>query len=165
MANDIKTTGPRRKSLVTMMAALLAGSLAATAGSYAYAKTDGANFDPAKFQQRIEKRVDRALKGTDATAEQKKKVAEIMGATFKDMKPIRDKSMENRKAMQEALQAPKLDTAKIETIRTEQMKLADESSKRFTKSLTEAGNVLTADQRQAFFKSWNKRGHHHRRHG
>lgn len=165
MANDIKTTGPRRKSLVTMMAALLAGSLAATAGSYAYAKTDGANFDPAKFQQRIEKRVDRALKGTDATAEQKKKVAEIMGATFKDMKPVRDKSMENRKAMQEALQAPKLDAAKIETIRTEQMKLADESSKRFTKSLTEAGNVLTADQRQAFFKNWNKRGHHHRRHG
>lgn len=165
MANDIKTTGPRRKSLVTMMAALLAGSLAATAGSYAYAKTDGANFDPAKFQQRIEKRVDRALKGTDATAEQKKKVAEIMGATFKDMKPLRDKGMENRKAMQEALRAPTLDAAKIEAIRAEQMKIADDSSKRFTKSLTEAGNVLTAGQREAFFKSWNKRGHHHRRHG
>ena len=165
MANDIKTTGPRRKSLVTMMAALLAGSLAATAGSYAYAKTDGANFDPAKFQQRIEKRVDRALKDTDATADQKKKVAEIMGATFKDMKPARDKSMENRKAMQDALRAPTLDTAKIEAIRVEQMKLADDSSKRVTKSLTDAGNVLTAGQREAFFKNWNKRGHHHRRHG
>lgn len=153
------------KTIVKMMAALLAGSLAATAGGYAFAKTDGANFDPAKFQQRIEKRVDRALKDTDATADQKKKVAEIMGATFKDMKPLRDKRVENMKAMREALQAPKLDAAKIEAIRADQMKIADQSSKLFTKSLTEAGNVLTADQRQAFFKRWNRHGHHHRRHG
>ena len=69
-----KLIGTRRKSLSTMMAALLAGSLAATAGGVAYAKTDGQAFDPAKFQQRIEKRVDKALTGTDATADQKKKV-------------------------------------------------------------------------------------------
>ena len=62
-----------------MMAALLAGSLAATAGGFAYAKTDGKAFDPAKFQQRIEKRVDKALTGTDATADQKKQVADILG--------------------------------------------------------------------------------------
>ena len=61
MANDNKLDGSRRKSLKTMMAALLAGSLAATAGGIAYAKTDGQAFDPAKFQQRIEKRVDKAL--------------------------------------------------------------------------------------------------------
>ena len=41
MANDIKLAGTRRKSLTTMMAALLAGSIAATAGGVAYAKTDG----------------------------------------------------------------------------------------------------------------------------
>ena len=69
-----KLNGSRRKSLTTMMAALLAGSLVATAGSFAYAKTDGQAFDPAKFQQRIETRVDKALTGTDATADQKKQV-------------------------------------------------------------------------------------------
>ena len=52
-----KLIGTRRTSLTTMMAALLAGSLVATAGSFAYAKTDGQAFDPAKFQQRIETRV------------------------------------------------------------------------------------------------------------
>ena len=148
-------------SLKTMMAALLAGSLVATAGGFAYAKTDGLAFDPAQMQQRLEKRVDKALTGTDATAEQKKKIADILGATFKDMKPLHDQRVENRKAMTDALQAPTIDAAKIEALRAERMKIADESSKRFTKALTDAGNVLTVQQRQAFFKNWSARHEHH----
>ena len=155
-------------TLKTMMMALLAGSLAATAGGMAYAKTDGKAFDPAQFQQRLEKRVDKALSGTDATADQKKQVADILGQTFKDMKPLHDQRVQNRKAMEEALQAPTIDPAKIESIRAEQMKIADASSQRFTKALTDAGKVLTQSQRQAFFKAWDARhehgrDHHHKR--
>jgi len=148
-------------SIKTMMAALLAGSIAATAGGFAYARTDGQAFDPAKAQQRIEKRVDKALTGTDATTDQKKKVTDILQAAFKDMKPLHDKRVENRKAMEAAMQAPTIDPARIEAIRAEQMKVADEASRRFTKALTDAGNVLSAPQRQAFFKSWSERGEHH----
>ncbi len=153
--------------LKTMMAALLAGSLAVTAGGVAYAKPDGQTIDPARFQQRIEKRVDRALNGTDATAEQKKQIAGILSSAFNDMKPLHDQRQANRKAMQDALQAPAIDPSRIESIRAEQMKIADESSKRFTKALTDAGNVLTAQQRQAFFKNWNNHDHerHHGRRG
>ena len=57
---------------------------------------------------------ERRLTGTDATAEQKKKIADILGATFKDMKPLHDRRVENRKAMTDALQAPTIDPAKIE---------------------------------------------------
>jgi Spy/CpxP family protein refolding chaperone len=149
-------------NLKTMMAALLAGSLAMTAGSLAYAKPNGQDFDPAKFQQRLEKRVDRALRGTDATAEQKKQIADILSSSLKDTKPLRDQRLENRKAMQDALQAPTLDPAKIESLRAEQMRITDESSKRFTKALTDAGNVLTQQQRQAFFKNWNNHDHERR---
>ena len=148
-------------TMKTMMMALLAGSLAATAGGMAYAKTDGKAFDPAQFQQRLEKRVDKALTGTDATADQKKQVADILGQTFKDMKPLHDQRVQNRKAMEEALQAPTIDPAKIEGIRAEQMKIADASSQRFTKALTDAGKVLSQSQRQAFFKNWNQRHEHH----
>lgn len=151
-------------TLKTMTMALLAGSLAATAGGLAWAKTDGKAFDPAQFQQRLEKRVDKALSGTDATADQKKQVAEILGQTFKDMKPLHDQRVQNRKAMEEALQAPTIDPAKIESIRAEQMKIADQSSQRFTKALTDAGKVLTQEQRQAFFKSWTARHEHGRDH-
>ena len=163
MANDIKLAGTRRKSLTTMMAALLAGSIAATAGGVAFAKSDGQAFDPAKFQQRIEKRVDKALTGTDATADQKKKVTEILQAAFKDMKGFHGQRVENRKAMEAAMQAPTIDAARIEQIRTEQMKIADASSKRFTQALVDAGNALNASQRQAFFKNWSE--HHGKRHG
>lgn len=152
------------RTIVKMMAVLLAGSLAATAGGTAFARTEGADLDPAKFQQRIEKRVDRALRHTDATADQKKKVAEIMGTALKDMKPLHDKRRENMKAMREAMRAPTLDAAKIEAIRVEQMKVADQSSKLFTKALTDAGSVLSVDQREAFFKRWNRMGHRHHGH-
>ncbi|HZB53594.1 MAG TPA: periplasmic heavy metal sensor [Reyranella sp.] len=157
MANDIKLARTRRNSLTTMMAALLAGSIAATAGGVAYAKTDGP-IDP--FQQRIEKRVDKALGSTDATADQKKKVTEILQTAFKDMKGFHSQRVENRKAMEAAMQAPTIDAAKIEQIRAEQMKIADASSKRFTQALVDAGNVLNASQRQAFFKTWNERRWH-----
>ena len=45
------------------------------------------------------------------------------------------------------------------------MKIADESSKRFTKALTDAGNVLNANQRQAFFKTWGDKDWGDHKHG
>ena len=152
-------------SLKTMMAALLAGSLAMGAAGSALADNAGKTFDPAKFSQRLEKHVDRALSGTDATADQKKQIATILQSAFNDLKPLRDKKLENRKAMADAMQADTIDRVKIEAIRQEQMKLADESSKVFTKALEDAGNVLTPAQRQAFFKQWTGRMNHGRHHG
>lgn len=148
-------------SMKTMIAALLAGSVALTAGGLAYAENGGKTFDPAKFTQRIEKRVDRALSGTDATAEQKKKIADILQGAFNDTKGLRDKRIENRKAMAAAMQAPTIDRVKIEALRLEQMKTADESSKRFVKAMEDAGDVLTPAQRQAFFAKWGDRQFHH----
>jgi Spy/CpxP family protein refolding chaperone len=144
----------------TMLAALLAGSLAITAGGVAAYADNAKTFDPAKFNQHIEKRVDRALTGTDATADQKKKVSTIIEQAFTDMKPLHDKRVENRKAMADAMQAPTIDKAKIETLRQEQMKASDAGSKRFTQALTDAGDVLSVQQRQAFFKKWSERGEH-----
>jgi len=153
-------------SLKTMMATLLAGSLVATAGlAHAAPSGKGFTFDPAQMQQRVEKRVDQALSGTDATAEQKKKIADILGNSFKDMRPLHDQRVENRKAMTDALQAPTIDPARIEALRADRMKIADESSKRFTKALTEASNVLTVQQRQAFFKNWSAGQERHGKRG
>lgn len=154
-------TGTR--PLATAFAALLAGSLALTAGGAAFAKSDGQGFDPVRLQERVEKRVDRALSKTDATAEQKKKVSDILQSAMKDMKPYRDQRVENRKALEAAMEAPTIDTARIEQLRGEQMRIADASSKRFTQALVDAGNVLSPAQRQAFIKAWSDRPG--RRHG
>ena len=144
-------------TLKTMMAALVAGSLAVGAGAPAFARADGANFDPAKFQQRIEKRVDKALDGTTATQDQKKQITGILQAAFADMKGMHAQRAEIRKSLTEAMSAPTIDTAKVEAIRAQQVKLMDDGSKRFTKALVDAGNVLNADQRKAFFEKWNAR--------
>ena len=151
-------------SIKTILTTLMAGAIAviAVSGS-AYADNAGRPFDPALAKQRLDKRVDHALAGTDATADQKKQVADILAAGFKDMRPLRDQRVEDRKAMQAALQAPSIDTAKIEAIRADEMKATDEGSKRITKALTDAGNVLNAEQRQTFFKNWNTAGRDHRR--
>lgn len=153
------TLSMKTLSLKTVFATLLAGSLALGAGGAAFAKTDGAGMDPAKFQQRIEKRVDKALTGTTATAEQKAKVTSILQAAFTDMKGTHAQRVELRKSLEAAMSAPTIDAAKIEQLRVEQVKMMDDSSKRFTKALIDAGNVLNAEQRQAFFKVWNERGH------
>jgi Spy/CpxP family protein refolding chaperone len=141
-------------NLKSMITALLAGSVALTASGMAFAENGAKGFDPARAQQRLEKRVDRALTGTDATADQKKKIADILKGSFEDTKVLRDKRLENRKAMAAAMQAPTIDRMKIEALRQEQLKLADESSRRFTKAMTDAGDVLTPAQRQAFFAKW-----------
>jgi len=143
----------------SMLAALLAGSIAMTAGGLAYAKAS----DPVKFQQHIQKRVDKALTGTDVTDAQKTKVADILKTAFTDMKPLFEKSMQNRKAMQDAMQAPTIDRTQIEKIRADQIQVQDARSKRFTQALTDAGDVLSAQQRQAFFKNWSNHEHHGRR--
>ena len=140
----------------SMIAALLAGSLAATAGGTAFAKPGPAS-DPATRQQGIERRLDRALGKTDASPEQKQKIADILKAAFNDERVFLDKRTENRKAMEAALQAPTIDAARIEAIRAEQVKIVDDSSKRFTQALEDAANVLSPAQRQAFFKAWNER--------
>ncbi len=159
------TLSMKTLSLKTVIATLLAGSLALGAGGVAFAKTDGGTFDPAKFQQRIEKRVDKALTGTTATAEQKAKVTAILQAAFTDLKGQHAQRAEARKALEAAMSAPTIDPAKIEQLRADQMKMMDDSSKRFTKALIDAGNVLNADQRQAFFKVWNERHGHDPRKG
>ena len=154
--------GGKRRDLSKLMLALVAGSLAIGSGGYALARTGHANADPAKAQEYIGKRVERALKGTDATDEQKKKVTAIMQANFADLKPLRAKAKEGFAAMKEAMQAPTIDKAKVEQIRADQMKVADESSKRMTKALTDAGDVLNQSQRQAFFKNWSAHRHAHK---
>jgi len=144
-------------SIKTAIAALLAGSLAATAGGTAYARASNQGIDPVQFQQRLDKRVDKALGSTDATTDQKKQVSDILKAAFTDLRAMHAQRVENRKAMVAAMEAPTIDPAKIEQIRAEQMKVADASSKRLTKALVDAGNVLNASQRQAFFKNWSER--------
>jgi len=105
----------------------------------------------------IERRVEGALRSVDATPEQQQKVKAIFEKTADDLYAVRTKRLENRKQIREALAAATIDKAKIETLRVEQMKAADEASKVFTKAITDAAEVLTPEQRAELAKKIERR--------
>ena len=153
--SDLKLTGTRRHGLRALLAAVVIGSAAlATAGVVeARGMFGGEALDPVERNHRIEYGVNRALSKVDATDEQKKKITAIVQSASTDLRSLRQKRMDTRKAMREAMEAPTIDRAKLEKLRGEQMQVADAASKRFVQAMTDAGEVLTADQRQKFFKN------------
>jgi Spy/CpxP family protein refolding chaperone len=107
----------------------------------------GHGFGGRMFPGAIERGVGRILGLVDASTEQRQKVRTILESAANDLYPIRQKRMENRRQIAEALAAATIDRAKIETLRTEQVKLADAASKRLTDAMADAAEVLTPAQR------------------
>jgi len=99
------------------------------------------------FPGAIERRVNRVLGIVDASTEQKQKVRAIFEKAANDLYGSRDKRVENRRAMADALAAATIDHGKVEQLRQDRMKLADATSKRMTDALVEAAEVLTPAQR------------------
>ena len=99
------------------------------------------------FPGRIERGVERALDRIDASTDQRQKITANFQKAADDIFALRAQHLEGRKQIREALAAPTVDRARIETLRTEQMKLAETASKRITDAVTEAAEVLTPAQR------------------
>jgi Spy/CpxP family protein refolding chaperone len=99
------------------------------------------------FPGRIERRVERVLHNVDASSEQQKKITATFQKAADDIFALRAQHLEGRKQIREALAAPTIDRARIDSLRTEQMKLADTAAKRLTDALIEAAEVLTPAQR------------------
>ncbi|MGE0873426.1 MAG: Spy/CpxP family protein refolding chaperone [Burkholderiales bacterium] len=151
---------------------LLAGGIAIGAGAAANAHGDrgwhqrgGAAMDPAKMDERIESRVKRMLKRVDASEEQRTKVADIAKKAVADLRGMRAKQSDLRKRGIALLSAPTIDRAAIESLRVEQIRLADEASKRMSVALADTAEVLTPEQRAKIAERMQKRGERMKRHG
>jgi Spy/CpxP family protein refolding chaperone len=83
----------------------------------------------------------------DASSEQKQKLTAIIQRAGDDIRPLRERRMELRRQAGDILAAPTVDRAKLEALRTDVMKLADQASQRITAALAEAADVLTPEQR------------------
>ena len=96
---------------------------------------------------RIERMVDRALWSVDATREQRDKVTAIIDRAADDVFALREKHLDGRRQIRDALAAPAIDRGRIEALRAEQMTLAETASKRITGAFADAAEVLTPEQR------------------
>jgi Spy/CpxP family protein refolding chaperone len=83
----------------------------------------------------------------DASSEQKQKLTTIIQSAADDLRPLREKRLEARRQLGEVLAAPQVDRAKLEALRVDHMRLAEQASQRITTAIAEAADVLTPSQR------------------
>ena len=103
--------------------------------------------DPERIAQRVDKVVERVLSEVDATAEQKQKVSGIAKQTLADLAPMREKHQAARRQAVELLAAASVDRAALERLRADELRMAEDASKRLAQSLADIAEVLTPEQR------------------
>lgn len=144
---------PRRRKfwLIAGVAGALATLAACAPGGHHHGRGGpmgmSGPMDPEQMSQRIDKGVNWLLSDVDATAEQKQKVAAIVKQAAGELAPLRDQHRQARKQAMQLVSAPTIDRAAMEKLRTEQMQLADQASRRFTQALADVSEVLTPEQR------------------
>ena len=115
---------------------------------------------PRSIPRRLDAHLDRALKHLyveiDATDAQKQQLAPIVKGAAQDLLPLRAKMHDTRRQAVELLSQPDIDRAALETLRAEQLKLAEMASQRFTQALADVADVLTPDQRKQLAERINR---------
>jgi len=121
----------------------------------------GGSSDPAVRAKRIDAMVQWMLADLNATDDQRSKISSILQAAANDLQPLRQQHMQARSAVMQLLAAPTIDRAQLETLRVQQIQLADTASKRMTQAMADAADVLNADQRAKLVAKWQHHGHGH----
>jgi len=96
---------------------------------------------------RVEHGVKYVLSDVDATAEQKSQVTVILQAAAKDVAALREQHHADAARIREILSAPTVDRASLETVRANELRLADQASKRILQGIADSAEVLTPEQR------------------
>ena len=102
---------------------------------------------PERLDARIDRMAGRLVDSVDGTPEQKQKVSEIAKAAAKDLRELRKQAGDLRRQGMDLLKAPTIDRAAIETLRSQQMTMADAISKRVATAFADTAEVLTPEQR------------------
>jgi protein CpxP len=158
---------PPRGRRGLLIAGAIIGVLTLLVGAKAYVFARGGGWhhgwgDPMSSEEiadRIEHGVKYVLSDVDATADQKTKVTAILQAAAKDVHAMHDQHVAARNQVHEILTAPTIDRARLENVRADELRLADEASKRIVTAIADAAEVLTPEQRTKLIDEMQK--HHH----
>jgi Spy/CpxP family protein refolding chaperone len=104
--------------------------------------------DPAAAKDHAGMAVEWALRGVDATEEQKQKARRITDLLVDQLGPVVEKHRAHREAIVRELAKPEIDREALERLRREEVALADEASKVAVGSIADLGDVLTPEQRK-----------------
>jgi len=104
--------------------------------------------DPAAAKHHAGMAVEWALRGVDATEEQKQQAKRITDRLVDQLGPVMEKHRAHREAIVRELTKPEIDREALERLRREEVALADEASKLAVGSIADLGDVLTPEQRK-----------------
>jgi protein CpxP len=143
----------RRAGLFALAGAALAGF-----GARAHAHGGWRRGEPLSEAQ-LERMLRHLYVEIDATEDQKQRLAPIVKDAAKDLAPLHQKFHATRAQAIELLTQDRIDPAAIESLRVEKLRLADEASRRFTRALSEAAEVLTPEQRKSLAQRFERHRH------
>jgi Spy/CpxP family protein refolding chaperone len=103
--------------------------------------------DPAAAKRHAGMAVEWALRGVDATEEQKQQAKRITDRLVDQLGPVIEKHQGFRESMARELAKPEIDREALERLRREEIALADQASKLAVSSIADLGEVLTPEQR------------------
>ena len=151
----------RRITLATLI-----GGLAAGVGfkAFGYGRWHARGpVDPADLEKHLDRMLKHLYVEIDATEEQKQRLEPIVKQAAKDLLPMREQLHMGRGEALELLTQERIDPAALEALRAKKIGLADEASRRLTRAIAEAAEVLTPAQRKelaAHFARRQARWHH-----
>jgi len=164
--NPVTPPPPRGRGLL-IAAAFVLGALTLLVGAKAYVFARGGGWHHGwggqmtteEIADHIEHGVKYMLADTDATADQKAKVTAILQAAARDVHALGDQHLADRNQLHEIFSAATIDRTRLENVRADELRLADQASKRITAALADAAEVLTPEQRTQLMAEMQK--HHH----
>jgi Spy/CpxP family protein refolding chaperone len=150
---------PRRRFVRRMAIATVIAGLAFGIGITAFAQGGGHGgwhrggfmgtaLDPAMVDERLDRMLKHLYVEIDATDAQKQQLAPIVKGAARDLLPLRAKIHDARRQAVELLSRESVDRATLETLRADQLRLAEQASMRFTQALADVADVLTPEQRK-----------------
>ena len=143
-------TNPRRRRAGIAMAAVALVALVGSALAFAHQGgwRHGGPMGEANVEQHLE-HVQAMLTKIGASDVQKKQIEAILEPALNELKVAHEAHGAAFAQFHEAMMAPSIDRAKLESLRADQIKALDEASKRLVTALSDAAEVLSPDQRAA----------------
>jgi periplasmic protein CpxP/Spy len=142
--------------------AIVAAFAAILGGALAFAHSGSGQHGPMMAGRSTDdhlEHVQMMLTKIGASDAQKTQIEAILKPALDDMKATHDAHFAAFKQFHEAISAPSIDRAQLETLRAAQLKLLDEASKRLVIAISDAAEVLSPEQRAALAREIEE---HHR---
>jgi protein CpxP len=108
------------------------------------------------------RRMAKVLDAAGASDAQRAQIKAVWTNLRPQLQALHEQRAKLREEMRKALTAPTIDTAQVDRVRQQEVRLAEQGSTLITQGIVKSAQVLTPDQRQKVATLMEQHSHHHR---